>query len=293
MTPTAIRRPSRRRAPRLPSSGQAQLERLAAADLGVEDREALQGQVRIDRVDVVDPLRPRRRRQAARQDDPDLRRIDAGGLGELDAGSGRGGRSRAPGAQDRAGLDRADRVAADRPVRRPQLDPRQLRRPAGQRLDPELEPGRDRPADERAVARDAVEGRRGSEVGDDDRRAVEPGRREGVDQPIGADLGRPVGPDRDRDGARGGDEEGPLAALGDRRERVGQARDDGAGGDRGDVGEGRVVEAEERVEEVLDLVGRRSRASVVARRVATRTPLRNRPVVTFVFPMSTASSMAG
>ena len=54
-------------------------------------------------------------------------------------------------AEDGAGLHRADRVAADRPVRRPQLDPRQPGGAGGERLEAELEAGRDRAADERAV----------------------------------------------------------------------------------------------------------------------------------------------
>ena len=79
-------------------------------------------------------------------------------------------------AEDRARLHRAHRVAPDRPVRAAQLDPRQLGRPRRERLEAQLQARRDRPADERAVGRHAVDRRRGPEVDDDGRRAVEPVR---------------------------------------------------------------------------------------------------------------------
>ena len=60
VTPTAIRRPARRPAPPRcrAHAGQPELERLAAADLGVEDREALEGQVGVDRVDALERRAP-------------------------------------------------------------------------------------------------------------------------------------------------------------------------------------------------------------------------------------------
>ena len=64
-------------------SRQAQLERLAAADLGVEDGQTLERQVGVDGVDVGDAGRPRRRGQAAGQDRPDVRVGDAVRVGQL------------------------------------------------------------------------------------------------------------------------------------------------------------------------------------------------------------------
>ena len=60
----------------------------AAADLGVEDREALEGQVGVDRVDALEGPGPRRRRQAAGQD-----RLD--GAGSIPAASASSRRIRA------------------------------------------------------------------------------------------------------------------------------------------------------------------------------------------------------
>ena len=55
---------------------------------------------------------------------------------------------------------------------------------------------------------------------------MQPRRGERVDEPVGADLARAVDADRDRHGARAGDEERPLPARGDRLERGGQRRHD-------------------------------------------------------------------
>ena len=51
------------------------------------------------------------------------------------------------------GLQRLDRVLADHPRRPGQLDLQQLRGAPGQRVDGDLDPGRERPADELAAAR--------------------------------------------------------------------------------------------------------------------------------------------
>ena len=232
-------------------------------------------------------------------DSPPVRiaRTSSGGTPLASASSARI-RTRSPAderlvAEDRPRAHRADGVAADRPVGRAELDPGQLRGPRGERLEAELETRRDRPADERAVGGDRVERRGGPEVGDDRRRAVQPGGGEGVDEPVGPDLGRTVDPDRDRDVAGAGDEERLAAPGGDGRERVGQRRHDRGAGDRVDPGQLGGVDPEEALEEDLELVGRRPRRRSRARRLPTSSPLRNSPVVTFVLPMSTARSMAG
>ena len=200
-------------------------------------------------------LRPRRRRQPAGQDGPDVGGGDTAHLGELAADP----REEAAGerlvAEDRARLHGRDRVAPDRPVRGTQLDPRQLGGPRRERLEPELQARGDRPADIGAVDGHAVEGGRGPEVDDDRRRAVDPPSREGVDQTVGSDLLRPVDPHGQRHRAGGGQEERPFAAGRDGLGRGGQARDDRGGDHRGHVGERGVIEAQQRVEQGLELVG--------------------------------------
>ena len=59
-------------------------------------------------------------------------------------------------------------------------------------------PGRDRAADVGAVAGDAVERRGGPEIHDDRRRAVQPRDGQAVDEPVRADFGGPLVPDRHR-----------------------------------------------------------------------------------------------
>ena len=170
-------------------------------------------------------------------------------------------------AEDRSGLHRADRVAADRPVGRPELDPGQFRGPRGERLETELEAGGDRATDVRSVGRHAVERRRGPEVDDDGGRPVEPRGGQCVDEPVGTDFLGAVRPDRERNGPGTRDDEGPLPARGDRLDAGREVRDDGGAGDGGDVGERRVVEAQQAVEQQLELIGARPR---VRRRPAGR-----------------------
>ena len=62
---------------------------------------------------------------------------------------------------------------------------------------PELEAGRDRAADVRAVCRDHVEVGGRAEVDDDGRRAVQPNGRKRVDEPVGTGLCRFVDAHRD------------------------------------------------------------------------------------------------
>ena len=62
---------------------QPQFERLAAADLGVQDGQALERQVGVDGVDALERARPGRGGQAAGQDRPDVGRGDAVGIGQL------------------------------------------------------------------------------------------------------------------------------------------------------------------------------------------------------------------
>ena len=194
-------------------------------------------------------------------------------------------------AEDRARLHRADRVPPDRPVRRSQLDPGQLRGPRGERLEAELEARRDGAADVRAVGGHAIERRRGPEVDDDRRRAVQPRRGEGVDEAVGTDLARAVDADRERDraGRRRRAAAGRAARRPPRPRRSGSGRPTPArsrprrrrrcrragAGPSSSSSNSSVV----------------ARGSVAARRVASSAPARKRPIVTFVLPMSRASSI--
>ena len=78
---------------------QPELERLAAADLGVEDREALERQVRVDRVDALERPGPRRGRQAAGQDRLDVGAARCRPRRRARAGRGRAARRPAPGSR--------------------------------------------------------------------------------------------------------------------------------------------------------------------------------------------------
>ena len=81
------------------ASRQPELEPLAAGDLGVEDREALERQVGVDRVDALEAACPRRRRQPAGQDRADVGRGARRSGRRARAGSARAARRRAPGSR--------------------------------------------------------------------------------------------------------------------------------------------------------------------------------------------------
>ena len=84
------------------------------------------------------------------------------------------------------------RARADHAARRDQLRRGKLGRAPEERLGGAAHPGRDHAAEEHAVLRDAVEGRRRAEVDDDRVARVEPARRERVDDAVGADGERLV-----------------------------------------------------------------------------------------------------
>ncbi len=69
------------------------------------------------------------------------------------------------------------------------VDEGQRRRRVVQRLERQVDPGRDHPAHVGAVEVDHVEGRRGAEVDDDEIAAVAVPGAHGVDQPVGAHRG--------------------------------------------------------------------------------------------------------
>src|SRR5207253_5475799 len=127
-----------------------------SADRLVEDLEALQGQLGIDDV-LTQTVRPRSRREAAGDDAGDARGVSADEVGELSPDSRKESRDQRLVAQNRAGLDRRYRVTGDRPNRLPQFNARQLRGAGGERIEPELQPGRDRATEERAVGPDGVD----------------------------------------------------------------------------------------------------------------------------------------
>ena len=196
-------------------------------------------------------------------------------------------------AEDGAGLDGRDGVAADRAFRGAQLDAWQLGRPRRERLEPELEPRRDRPADVGAVRGDAVERRRGPEVDDDRRRPVEP-----LAASAFTSRSAPTSAGRSTRIAigtvpAGGQERAAAQARGDDLGRGGHARDDG----RRDEHD-RVDRASDARRAASSASSATSSSSAVARGCGRgapgrhQRPARNRPTVTFVLPMSSASSMA-
>ena len=182
--------------------------------------------------------------------------FDARRLRELGAHLRQQARRQGLVAEHRARLHRADGVAADGAVGRPELDPRQLGRAGGERLEPQLQARRDGAADVRPVHADAVERRRGPEVDDHGRRAIEAGRRERVDQPVGAHLVRSVHPDGQRHVPGRGDEDRDPVAARDGLGRGGQGGDDRRQRDARDVGERAPIEADQAREQHLQLVGR-------------------------------------
>src|SRR3954453_10278061 len=99
-------------------------------------------------------------------------------------------------AVDDAVADRVARALADEGLGRDELDPRQARRPRGERLERDLDARGDERAEQRAIARDDVVGDRRAEV-DDDAGVLHPlVGRDRVDEPVGAELARIVDPDR-------------------------------------------------------------------------------------------------
>ena len=160
---------------------------------------------------------------------------------------------------------------------------------------PSSSPGAIAPPTNAPSARDRVEGRGRPEVDDHRRRSVQPRGGERVDEPVGADLARPVDPDR-RSGrcpAR------PRAAAAPAARRaassaLGQRRDDRGAGDRRRPPRTPSPSSRSRSS------SRTSSSSSVARSSVRGPPARRRagrsgtsPIVTFVLPMSTARSMAG
>src|SRR5207248_7808294 len=95
-------------------------------------------------------------------------------------------------AVDHAGLQALDGVLADHPGWPDQLHLAQLGRAGGQRVDGDLDAGGERAAQVLAAGGDHVEVRRGTEVHDDRRAAVQGVRGERVRDPVGADLLRVV-----------------------------------------------------------------------------------------------------
>ena len=89
-------------------------------------------------------------------------------------------------------LQRLDGVLGDHRPRPQQLDLAQLGAAPAERLQRDVDAGGDRAADVLPARADHVEGGGGAEVDDDRRTAEQLGGREGVDDPVGADLARVV-----------------------------------------------------------------------------------------------------
>src|SRR6266511_1756353 len=99
-------------------------------------------------------------------------------------------------AEDDARLERLRGVLADHRARRDQLDPAELGGLADQRVGGDLDPRRDRHPQHLAPPRDRVEGGGGAEIDHHRRPPVQRVGGHRVGHPVGADLARVVGQDR-------------------------------------------------------------------------------------------------
>ncbi len=154
-------------------------------------------------------------------------------------------------APEDAGLHAGDGARADHLLGARDRHRRQLRRRHGERLERQVDAGRDRAAAIVAVAIDHVEGRGGAEIDDDERPLVALVRRDRVDEAVRSHLLRPVDarldPGRD---ARLADDERIAVAIGAAQAaqievRIGHdARDDGAV----DVVARQIIERQEMIE---------------------------------------------
>ena len=228
-----------------------------AADDGPENGQALESQLRVDRVDAGQVAHPRRAGQAAGQNDLDGLLLDLLGVSQFGPNALQETQRQGPIADDDARLHGRHRVRADRLRGLDQLDAGQASRPRRQRLEADLDARGDRAADVAAVAGDAVERRGGPEIHDDRRRAVQPSDGQAVHQAVRPDFGRPLGSDGDRHDRGSRREQLQAASLGDRLDGAGQGRHHGRQRDAGHVGEGGAVQAQQAVDEDFELVRRR------------------------------------
>src|ERR1700723_3738526 len=119
----------------------------------------------------------------------------------------------AGGAVDDAGADGVDRGLADQRARRGDVDLGQGGGALGERLERDLDAGRDDPAEVLAVGGDGVVGDGGAEVDDDAGSAETLVRGDGIDEPVGADLAGVVVADRHRGLDAGPDDERLVAEV--------------------------------------------------------------------------------
>ena len=189
-----------------------------------------------------------------------------------------------------------DGVRADGARRPAQLDPRQLAGPTDEGLQAEAEAGSDGAADVGAVGVDDVEVRAGAEVNDDGRPAELDPRGEGVGEPIGAGLRRAVDPDVEHS----------RPAMPRRRWwaprrhalRRGVPRSPASGGTTlamatASSSSRRCPSRPRRPVSMAATSSGVAPARVMARHEWTRLSPSKRPIVTFVLPMSAASSFTG
>ena len=154
----------------------------------VEDAQAREREVVVDLLD-----RARERRDQAREP---AGRDDGARKAELLDEAVDEAVDEADVAVDDAGLHRVLRVATDHARRLGDLDARKLGGAGEERVGADLDAGRDDAAKVLALRRDAVEGRRGAEVDDDEAAAEALVRGDAVDDAIGADLARVLVEDR-------------------------------------------------------------------------------------------------
>src|ERR1700722_2318087 len=163
----------------------------------------------------------------------------------------------AGGAVDDAGADGVDCGLADQRAGRGDVDLGQGGGALGERLERDLDAGRDDPAEVLAVGGDGVVGDGGAEV-DDDAGSAEAGvRGDGVDEPVGTDLAGVVVADRHGGLDAGPDDEHLVAEVAlDHGAPFGAEDGHGGGDDRGvDVGHRDVAQLEQVAQRGAELVG--------------------------------------
>src|SRR4051812_1364624 len=161
-------------------------------------------------------------------------------------------------AVDHAGLDRFGRRLPDDVLRFYELHTAQARGLAEERIERDFDPGKNRAAEIFALLADRLDRRRGTEVDDDRRPAIEVERTNRVRDAVRADLLRVVVQDRHAGAhARLDDERGkPEVAVRHLAQLRGDARNAGRDRDSGDrIVEGEAMKAEELLDHQRELVG--------------------------------------
>src|SRR6266542_841323 len=214
-----------------------------------EETQALEGEVVVDAFDARGE-RHDRRDETARPDDPRRR------WRKLGDEPGDEPFDQADVAEHDPRADAVGGVLADRVLWGGEGDREEPRGAAEERFGRDLEPGRERAAEEIALGAHDVEVRRRPEVDDDRRPAVATVGGERVRDTVRADLGRVVDPEADPGLHAGPDDEGPTlhVPIGEADEGLRQRRHDAAEDERIDRLEREVLLTQERVDRDGELI---------------------------------------